>query len=136
MNGNEWQILLGRQKISESMYSRMQNIEGGGMVWGAISSMWTMDLQVMNGRYNGNWYIGILAFWKQGIGDAHKSSFSSKYGATIHIAKSSMENFEAMGIEILPWPARSPYLNPIESVWGWISNEIYKEGREPVQYYK
>ena len=41
-----------------------------------------------------------------------------------------MEYFEAMGIEILPWPARSPDLNPIENVWEWLSNEIYKEGNK------
>ena len=38
-----------------------------------------------------------------------------------------MEYFAAMGIEILPWPVRSPDLNPIESVGEWFSHEIYKE---------
>ncbi len=28
------------------------------------------------------------------------------------------------GLEILPWPARSPYLNPIENVWAYVKRQL------------
>ena len=45
-----------------------------------------------------------------------------QYNATIHTAKSAIE------IDIFSWPVKSSDLNPVENVWGWLSNEIYKKG--------
>ena len=48
------------KNISETIYSRRQNAGGSVMVWSAISAKGTMDLQIMNGRYNANRYIEML----------------------------------------------------------------------------
>ena len=31
---------------------------------------------------------------------------------------------------ILPWPARSPDVNPIENAWGWLTHQVYKNGKQ------
>ena len=33
-------------------------------------------------------------------------------------------------VDVLPWPSRSPDLNPIENLWGAIVRDIYREGKK------
>ena len=35
-----------------------------------------------------------------------------------------------MGINVLPWPAWSPDVNPIENAWGWLTHQVYKDGKQ------
>ena len=50
--------------------------------------------------------------------------------APIHTARATTEYFHAMGINVLPWPARSPDVNPIENAWGWLTRQVYKDGKQ------
>ena len=34
--------------------------------------------------------------------------------------------FAANDIEVIPWPARSPDLNPIENIWAYMDNQLSK----------
>lgn len=45
-------------------------------------------------------------------------------GATCHTAKTVKRWFEAERVELLEWPANSPDLNPIESIWVEIDKKL------------
>lgn len=46
---------------------------------------------------------------------------------SIHKAKATFDIFYAIKTEIIPWPTRSPGLNPAENAWEYHMNIMYTE---------
>ena len=47
-------------------------------------------------------------------------------GAPAHTARSIKAWFDENDINVLPWCARSPDLNPIENLWAWMDRKLIK----------
>jgi hypothetical protein len=48
--------------------------------------------------------------------------------APCHRAKIVQKVFKKFNVQVLPWPANSPYLNPIENLWAWLNKKVYEKG--------
>ena len=48
-----------------------------------------------------------------------------------HTARCTKAYLRGKGIEVLPWPARSPDLNPIEQVWDYLKIQIGRREKQP-----
>ncbi len=97
-------------------------------VWGGFSVCGRTPLVRIEGNLNAEKYRNIL--------QDYVLPFASKYhgrvrefiyqhdGCGPHRAKSITEFLRSKNIEILPWLAQSPNLNPIENAWGILRKQL------------
>lgn len=60
---------------------------------------------------------------------SRKGWYFQNDGARPHIAEHNMRYIANKGVERLPWPARSPMLNPIEQLWARLHMDVAKKCR-------
>ncbi len=114
----------------ESRFIKQRVQAGGGSVgiWGAISSNGTGVCQVYSGRMDQYLYIDTLENAmlpsRDLLIDDHMNWIYQQDNAPCHKAKKVDAWFRENNISVLPWPARSPDLNPIEQIWSIIDKKL------------
>jgi transposase len=101
------------------------------MYWGFITYDGTGLLIRCSNRMNAEEYINVL---NEAAIQCASEDFDLVFmqdNAPIHRARSVDTWMSLNSIEILPWPAYSPDLNPIENLWAYMKDKINKLEQPP-----
>ncbi len=108
---------------------------GGGsvMVWGGISGDVKTDLIVLDGTLTARRYIDevltpvVLPFLQR-----YPRTLFQQDNATPHTAIVTRDFLEAHNVNVLPWPARSPDMSPIEQLWDHLGRQVRRRQQPPL----
>lgn len=98
------------------------------MIWGAVSTRDKSKFVVVVGSMTAKRYVDILKTCL--IQNKNKSTIKrmvfQQDNASSHTAKLTRAFFSEIGLTVLPWPANSPDLNPVENIWSVLKQNVEK----------
>ena len=112
-------------------------LQGGGgkmMLWGCITFFGVGDAGWLHERITADVYLDAVRdyirksrdYWRMDP----KTFIFQQDNARVHTAHTVMEFFKKNNITVLPWPANSPDLNPIEYVWAFMKQRLDHHPKE------
>ncbi|GFS54196.1 transposable element Tcb2 transposase [Trichonephila clavipes] len=107
----------------------------GVLVWGGIMLGSRTDLHHFDaGSVNGTLYCNeiLLPYVRLFRGAMGLQFLFMDDNAPCHRTVAAEQLLESEDIERMDWPARSPYLNPIENVWDFLSRRLAARTLPPV----
>lgn len=117
----------------DKLLIRNRRQQGGGtvQVWGMLIP--GPFLVVLELHHHSN-SLQFVEFIKERVLPIYSELTESDYtfqqdNASTHVSTYSTGELANLGLKLLPWPARSPDLNPIENVWSRMAAIVY-EGKQ------
>ncbi|GFT06549.1 transposable element Tc1 transposase [Trichonephila clavipes] len=120
----------GERHIPECIIERHSGRTPGIMIWGAIAYHGRSQLLRIVGNLNSTRYINEVLQpqaipFLQGLPEA----VFQQDNAHPHLAKTVKSYLDSQQVQLLPWPAYSPDMSPIEHVWDIVGRRLTRDIR-------
>ncbi|OXA53531.1 Transposable element Tc3 transposase [Folsomia candida] len=119
-------------KKQQEIFSKRQAGGGSVMLWGGFGYNGKTELASIPPRTDSLGYQEVLKanLLREGPKIGGRGWILQQDNASIHASRSTMEFLTRKNVRTLPWPARSPDLNPMQNLWAELSRRAYSHGRQ------